>query len=172
MQLWLVDLDADIHAAWHKEFSEFEDVVIRHGDILLVAENTIVSPANSYGWMDGGIDQHYLDYFGLQLQARLQAEIDESRGGKLEVGAALLVRTGDQRIPFLISAPTMVNPGPVGPENAFFAMSAALKVAALNANLVTKLFCPGLGTGIGGVDPQLAAREMANAWRKWVRSSR
>lgn len=170
MELWLVDLDVELTAAWAAEFAPEPDVFVRTGDILSIAENTIVSPANSYGWMDGGIDRLYTDYFGLQLQARLQAEIAETREGKLEVGAALFLRTDDPRIPFLISAPTMVNPGPVGPENALFAMSAALKVAAAHANLVTKLFCPGLATGIGGVPPELAAREMAHAWRKWCRT--
>lgn len=117
MELWLVDIDRDLTDAWATEFANEPNVFVRHGDILALAENALVSPANSYGWMDGGIDRLYTDYFGLQLQARLQAQIDETRGGKLEVGAALLLRTGDQRIPFLISAPTMVNPGPVGPEN-------------------------------------------------------
>lgn len=171
MELWVVDIDSQLTDAWATEFANEPNVNVRNGDILLLAENTIVSPANSYGWMDGGIDRAYTDYFGLQLQARLQAEIAERRGGKLDVGAALFLRTHDARIPYLISAPTMVNPGPVGPENAFFAMLAALKVAALHASVVTKLFCPGLATGIGEVAPRLAAREMANAWRKWARSA-
>lgn len=168
MELWLVDTDAELVESWHDAFQGLEGVFVRQGDILTVAENTLISPANSYGWMDGGIDAHYTKHFGLQLQARLQLEIDEQRDGKLPVGAALFLPTGDARIPYLISAPTMENPGPVGPENAFFALSAALKVAEQHRAQVTKLFCPGLATGIGEVAPREAAREMANAYRKHV----
>ena len=170
MELWLVDVDGELSEAWEREFAGLDNVFVRKGDILSMAQNTLVSPANSYGWMDDGIDALYTSYFGLQLQARLQRDIDEQREGKLAVGAALLVPTGDQRIPWLISAPTMENPGPVSPENAFFAMSAALKLAAKHPERVSRLFCPGLGTGVGGVDPREAAREMANAYRKWLRS--
>lgn len=71
-------------------------------------------------------------------------------------------------MPCLIFAPTMENPGPAGPENCFFAMSAALKVAAQHADRITKVFCSGLGTGIGEVDSRAAAREMASAYRKHI----
>jgi O-acetyl-ADP-ribose deacetylase (regulator of RNase III) len=168
MELWLVDEDQSLVAAWAEAFAGAPGVQIHKGDILARAANTLVSPANSYGWMDGGIDAAYIARFGLQLQTRLQRMIDEQRGGKLEVGAALFVPTGDAQIPYLISAPTMVMPEPVPAANCFFAMSAALKVARQHQDVVTRLFCPGLGTGIGGVDPRDAAREMANAYRKWL----
>jgi len=166
MDLWLVDTNREVVEAWRRHFAGLKDVYVRCDDILAVAEGALVSPANSYGWMDGGIDEHYTRHFGIELQARLQREIALQKDGKLPVGSALLVPTGHARIPYLISAPTMEMPGPlVSPENCYFAMSAALKVAARNARLFSKIFCPGLATGIGGVGPDEAAREMANAYR-------
>jgi len=99
----------------------------------------------------------------------LQRAIAERVNGKLPVGSALLIPTDHARIPHLISAPTMEMPGPVGPENCFFAMSAILKLAERHTDRVSKVFCPGLATGIGEVDPNDAAREMVSAYRKWKR---
>ncbi|MCP4351783.1 MAG: AraC family transcriptional regulator [Desulfobacterales bacterium] len=167
MELWLVDIDASLIKAWKSEFAGFEDVFIIEGDILQFAENTIVSPSNSYGFMDGGIDRLYTEFFGLKPQEEIQKQIQHRTEGYLPVGTALLVKTGNKKIPFMIAAPTMLSPGPVNSVNSFFAMSALLQIAHKNRNIVKKVFCPGLGTGIGRVLPNTAAWEMANAYRKW-----
>lgn len=167
LELWLVD-GRELVDAWTVAFEGLPGVHIHEGDILAMAENTLVSPANSFGWMDGGIDRLYTERFGIDLQRRLQDAISARPEGHLPVGAALFLRTGDPRIPFLISAPTMVNPGPVTAANSFFAMAAALKVAWEHRAVVRKVFCPGLATGIGEVAPGDAAREMAKAYRKWL----
>jgi O-acetyl-ADP-ribose deacetylase (regulator of RNase III) len=67
----------------------------------------IVSPANSYGFMDGGIDAEYLDHFGPQIQMLVRRQIYECHAGELVVGTADIVETGHAAIPFLIAAPTM-----------------------------------------------------------------
>ncbi|GEM_PF-4457810 len=48
MQLWLVDINPILVKAWKSTFSEFSNVNVIEADILSIAENTIVSPANSY----------------------------------------------------------------------------------------------------------------------------
>ena len=166
MHLWLVDINLELVDAWHKEFAGFKNVSIECADILEIAGNTIVSPANSFGFMDGGIDQQYTDYFGLKPQEEVQALIRQRPDGYLPVGAAVLVKTGNKKIPYLISAPTMVTPGPVDAANVFFAMSAILKIAYTNRKLVNKVYCPGLATGVGCVPVGIAAKEMASAYKK------
>jgi len=47
-------------------------------------------------------------------------------------------------------------------------MAAILNEVHRHRNIVSKVFCPGLGTGIGQVHPTEAAKEMANAYRKWL----
>jgi hypothetical protein len=59
MELWLIDRNGELVEAWQKEFEGIDEVHTECGDILKIAENTIVSPANSYGYMDGGIDLEY-----------------------------------------------------------------------------------------------------------------
>ena len=64
MQLHLVDINSAVVDAWRSAFREFPEVSVQCNDLLAVAENTIVSPANSLGYMDGGIDAAYLEFFG------------------------------------------------------------------------------------------------------------
>ena len=61
------------------------------GSILSLDVAAVVSPANSFGFMDGSLDVLYTQYFGPQLQQRLQRMIREQAGGELLVGQALLV---------------------------------------------------------------------------------
>ena len=172
MILNLVAINAQLVDAWNREFVHLPDVHIYEGNILMIAENTIVSPANSYGLMDGGIDDQYVQFFGPIIQGDVQKAIHEycrkSLGyDHLPVGASVFVETGNKKIPYMISAPTMVNPGPVGMENCFFAMAAILNEAWRHRDKVKMIYCPGLATGTGRVPYDLAAKEMANAYRKW-----
>jgi O-acetyl-ADP-ribose deacetylase (regulator of RNase III) len=73
---------------------------------------------------------------------------------------------GNEKIPYMISAPTMIIPEIVDKVNVYFAMSAILKIAHSNSNIVKKVFCPGLATRTGGVLPIDAANEMANCYKK------
>lgn len=167
MELWLVDINPELVNAWQKEFADCENVYVECDDILKLAEDTIVSPANSYGRMDGGIDLEYTEYFGLTPQDEIQKLIALRPEGYLPVGAAVLVKTGHKKIPYMISAPTMVQPGIVYAVNVFFAMSAILQVISQHKNSIKKVYCPGLATGIGRVPYETAAMEMAMAYHKW-----
>jgi O-acetyl-ADP-ribose deacetylase (regulator of RNase III) len=167
MELWLIDTNLALVEAWSETFTKFDKVHIRQGDILDIAENAIVSPANGYGFMDGGIDRLYTEFFGLNPQKHLQQAIMHRPEGYLPVGTGIIVHTGHARIPYMICTPTMLLPEPVPAHNSFYALTAVLNIAYRHANVIKKVFCPGLGTGIGCVPPELAAKEMADAYRKW-----
>ncbi len=170
MELHLVDTNGALVASWKRYFSGLENVHIAEGDILAIAEDTIVSPANAYGFMDGSIDSLYLDFFGISVQNRLQDEITrrDYPEGYLPIGKGLLIPTGHDRIPYLIAAPTMITPSAVSAAHSFQAMIAVLDTAYRNRKVVRKVFCPGLATGVGQVPHEDAAREMADAVRKWT----
>ncbi len=76
-------------------------------DPIDVKADAIVSPANSFGFMDGGIDALYTYQFGPELQRRLQALIMTEHVGELPIGTAVIVPTMHDDIPWCISAPTM-----------------------------------------------------------------
>ena len=166
MKLVLVDQEPGLVDCWKKEFAAFPEVEIVCGKILSLAHNAIVSPANSYGYMDGGIDELYLQFFGLQIQDRVQDAISRRQEGFLPVGASLVVKTGHPMIPYLVVSPTMLIPEAVPASNCFFAMAATLRTASRAAE-ITHLYCPGLGTGVGKIPFDVAAEEMENAYRKW-----
>jgi hypothetical protein len=73
----LRDIDDEVVQSWKKHFKGMEDVSISNGDIFELKADAIVSPANSFGYMDGGIDLVYITRFGWELQTRLQSHLKE-----------------------------------------------------------------------------------------------
>jgi O-acetyl-ADP-ribose deacetylase (regulator of RNase III) len=114
--------------------------------------------------MNGGIDLAYRTFFGLELERTVQAKIKEVAGNYLPVGQAILVHTNHERIPHMISAPTMFIPEPIDAADCELAMVAALKVALENPEACATVFCPGMGTGVGRVPARDAANAMAKAY--------
>jgi len=167
VKLHLVDTNTQLVKCWEKAFSACPEVEIVKGDILKLAHTSIVSPANSLGFMDGGIDMAYSHYFGPDIQEKVFRSISLRPEGFLPVGASLMVRTDNLKIPFLIVAPTMKLPGPVPPQNCYHSMVAVLRIASRHQSKLTHVFCPGLATGIGEVRPEAAAEEMAAAYIDW-----
>jgi O-acetyl-ADP-ribose deacetylase (regulator of RNase III) len=167
MKLHLRDRNAAVVDAWRRQFSGLDNVEVTQGDIFDVNADAVVSPANSFGFMDGGIDLVYSKRFGWDLQKRLQALLRAEHAGELPVGQAVLVETYSSEVPWLISAPTMRVPMDIsGTANAFLALRAALLAARRHAGepRIQTILCPGLGTAIGRMPPERAARQMAHAW--------
>jgi O-acetyl-ADP-ribose deacetylase (regulator of RNase III) len=165
----LRDINPGIVKAWEQAFADVPEVQVSRGDIFEHKADAIVSPANSFGFMDGGIDLLYSRYFGWSLQTNLQALLAEQHYGELPVGQAVVVATGHDTKPILVSAPTMRVPADISTTvNVYLAFRAAL-IAVLAHNESTKapiqtLLVPGLGTGIGAVAPTAAARQMRLAY--------
>lgn len=172
--LILVDIQVNLCEAWIKEFENFNLVSIHHGifqDVRVF--DCLVSPANSYGMMDGGIDLAIRNYFGLNLQDKIQDLIKESYYGEQPVGTSVIIETGNLRHPFLAHTPTMRVPMDISNTdnvyNATFAMLRA--VANHNKNSEVKIqhvLCPGLGTATGRVSSIDAARQMALAYNHFI----
>lgn len=167
MKLYLIDQAPTMVSAWDSVFFDLPEITIYHGNILDYAENTVVSPANSYGYMDGGIDRVYRDFFGIPIENTVQDSIRKTDENYLPVGSSILVRTGNKKIPYMIVAPTMFLPEPIRPQNCFYAMSAILNTVDKFEEKIKKVFCPGLGTGVGQVEPLESAKAMKAAYLKW-----
>ncbi|WFU55824.1 macro domain-containing protein [Bradyrhizobium pachyrhizi] len=170
----LRDINADVVKAWELAFADAADVHVSRGDIFEAEADAVVSPANSFGFMDGGIDLLYSKFFGWTLQTDLQAVIAKQHHGELPVGQAAIVATGHDFIPLLVSAPTMRVPSDISATvNVYLAFRAAL-IAVLAHNALAKtpirtLLAPGLGTGIGAVAPAAAAHQMRAAYDAIIR---
>ncbi|WP_300774846.1 macro domain-containing protein [uncultured Desulfovibrio sp.] len=162
MKIFLCAVDTRLTGAWRRALPQtFGPAVAQviEGDILSLQVDAVVSPANSFGFMDGGLDALYTRFFGPQLQERLQRMIREQADGELLVGQALPVETGHARIPWCISAPTMRVPRRLeSAEPAYLATRAAVRCAL--AAGVARVAIPGMGTGTGGLPPESAAPAM------------
>jgi O-acetyl-ADP-ribose deacetylase (regulator of RNase III) len=164
LELTLCDLSATLIRSWRRAFASYANVEVFHGSILDVAADAYVSPANSFGIMDGGIDAVLSARFPL-VESRVQDSI-AARGEPLPVGDCLIVETGDFDVPYLICAPTMMFPSRVANTNfAFLAMDAVLREATA-FDAITSVAIPGLCTGVGDMHPDVAADQMAEAYRK------
>jgi O-acetyl-ADP-ribose deacetylase (regulator of RNase III) len=170
MRLHLVDVDESVAVALRDAFRAIPEVEVLHGDLLAIARNTVVSPANAYGFMDGGIDAAFRGFFGSKVEGRIREAIGRRPDGYLPVGASLVVRTGDTRIPYIIVAPTMLAPEAIETQNCYRAMRAVLRLVAAHEEIGRAVYCPGLGTGVGRVVPEEAARAMAEAYKDWKQS--
>lgn len=170
LTLKLRDLNPAMVQAWRWSFLRCEGVEVSGGEIFDERADAIVSPANSFGYMDGGIDLIYSQFFGWDLQTRLQELLRKAHHGELPVGSAVLLPTGHAEIPWLVSAPTMRIPMAVPDTvNAWLAFRAALRAvlahnAANPARPIRSLLCPGLCTAVGKMPPDRAARQMRRAW--------
>ncbi len=168
MIIKLYAIDKPLAVAWWTEFEakplpEGYEVVVIEGDILADSHDAIVSPANSFGFMDGGIDLLYTEFFGRQLQQRLQDVIRRDFAGELLVGMAVGIRTLNEQIPALISAPTMRTPKDLsGTINTYLASKAALEnaIGSEAMNPYGSVAFPGMGTGVGNVPFNVAAVQM------------
>ena len=167
----LVDRTPALAAAWRRAFEAHEGVEVVEGDFFSRPADAMVSPANSFGIMDGGLDLAIRDTLGFEVQRAAQRVILEKHHGELPVGQAEVVETSHSTWPRLVVAPTMRVPENVSrTTNAYLAFRAAmLAVARFNAVSDTKirsLVCPGLGTGIGAMDPERCAAQMLLAYRQ------
>ena len=170
MKIILSGLSPKLLDAWTEFFGKEENVSIIEGDITQIECDAMVSPANSFGFMDGGLDYALSERFGWDLEKRLQKIIKDSPEGELLVGQAILIETGDSIVPYLISAPTMRVPTNFNIDtsiNAYLAMKAILIKAKSNDNIST-IAVPGLCTGVGRMQPIIAARQMFQAYKEII----
>ena len=107
LKIYLVGKNKDVYCAYKKYCEKFNFVSIYEGNILDLDVDTIVSPANSFGFMDGGIDAIYRDYFGYFIQEQLQTKIIENHFGELLVGELEVIHTLDNKIKYIIAIPTL-----------------------------------------------------------------
>ena len=164
MRLVLCDLDPELVLAFTQTFGPYAGITVGSGDLLRARVDAVVSPANSFGYLDGGIDLAYRAAFGLGLQRRLQAVIEARFSGELPIGEATLLSTGHPRIKQIIFAPTMRTPSVIDdPTVVYLATKAALQCALTALLPIERLGFPGMGTGIGRVDPFECAAQMKRA---------
>lgn len=174
LKLILVDPQPALYTAFKYQFAELPRVEIVNGYFEDLPEfDCMVSAANSFGIMDGGVDAAIVRFFGTMLMERVQQTILEQYLGEQPVGTSLIVETGHPQHPYLAHTPTMRVPVSIrGSDNVYNAMWAML-LAVRQHNLhsdhpIGSVACPGLGTATGQMPMDEAARQMALAYRHFL----
>lgn len=175
-KLILCDFSEELCKEWKIAFEDFPEVEIRHGIFEHIDFDCINSPANSFGLMDGGIDEAITMYFGQQMMDRVQDMIIDKYAGEQPVGTSEIVRAtadGETRVRFVSHTPTMIIPEVItNTNNVYMAMKAMLLAVekhnlSENPNKIKTLVCSGLGTGAGRVPFKQAATDMAKAYQSY-----
>lgn len=174
LQLILVDPKQSLCLAWQKAFEGLPNVDVADGYFEELAEfDCMVSAANSFGLMDGGVDAAITRYFGAVLMLRVQQRILDEYLGEQPIGTSLIVETGHTKHPYIAHTPTMRIPMTIArTDNVYTAMWAMLLAVhrhnQSSDNPIQSVACPGLGTATGMVPVEEAARQMAAAYRHFL----
>ena len=92
--LILVDVQKQLCAHWETAFSNYPEVKIHNGYFQEVPHfDCLVSPANSFGLMDGGIDLAIRNFFGMTIQYNVHKVIKKEFYGEQPVGTSVIVHT-------------------------------------------------------------------------------
>ena len=175
LKLILVDPNADLCRAWEERFAGLRGVHVVNGRFERLPDfDCMVSAANSFGLMDGGVDLAIRKYFGDKLVQRVQARILAEYLGEQPVGTSMIVDTGHPEHPFLAHTPTMRVPMPIATTDNVYSAMWAMLVAVYRHNQnqeqkIQTVACPGLGTATGMVPADEAARQMAVAYRRFLK---
>jgi O-acetyl-ADP-ribose deacetylase (regulator of RNase III) len=181
IKIEFVDRNVEVIQAYANFFSKKINVKLKIDDILKQESGALVSPANCYGNMDGGIDKAYNTYFSkMDLESEIMHYIDNFHGGKLEIGSAQIIPTNDDKFKYVIFSPTVERPGEVAkPENIEKLMYSVIKeVTNYNKKFshknkleIDKLLIPGLGTGYGNLEPRISAEYAKKGYEKAIISN-
>jgi len=127
-------------------------ILVQKGDITKIPCDAIVNPANSFGYMGGGVAGAIKRIGGNEIENQAIAK------APIPVGSAVFTSAGSLPCDFVIHAPTMEQPAMrIGVDNVRHATRAALELG-IELRIKT-IAIPGMGTGVGGV----AADEAAEA---------
>jgi O-acetyl-ADP-ribose deacetylase (regulator of RNase III) len=163
VQVTLVDVNPRMVQAWRATFEENPEVQIIQGSMLEQEVDAWVSPTNSKGSMDGGLDAIIKNHLGAKIEARVQKEIGRLHAGFLPVGHATCVPTGTDVPRFLISTPTMHASSQDVSDTLNVALACAAAFQAVHIQngsqpgSIRSVALPGLGANTGKVPVEICA---------------
>lgn len=180
-KLILSAVTPDLFEAFKKHFAKFPQVEVVFKRFEDTEFDCIVSAANSFGLMDGGVDQCIADYFGLQMVKRVQYQVIRQYYGEQPVGTSMVIRGNEhfeigKKNKYVAHTPTMRIPMDINKTSYVYMAMKAMLIAIEQHNTMVNLrfgsgddtkidvvVCPGLGTNAGRVPAEEAAKMMSLA---------
>ena len=163
MKIYLLDRNEGIVEAWKKEFEGEKNVLAVQGDFARFLHahpeiDGIVSPANSFGYMDGGYDAAITAYFGEELGEKVRDYIDAHCYGEQALGTAIAVTIpGTEKK--LLHVPTMRLPSPIREPLLIYQCMRSTLIKALEEG-IRAIVIPAFGGATGMVRAGTLAKYM------------
>ena len=167
MKITLLSIDEKMTEAWKKYFSVDNVEIVCEEFGKFMGNNhvdCVVSPANSFGLMDGGYDAAITDWFGEKLQVDVQEYIAENYLGEQPVGSSFIIETPDKNVK-LIHTPTMRIPEKIIDTAVIYHCMRSCLITAIQNN-VTHILIPAFGALTGRVEADDVAKMMWLAYKQ------
>ena len=168
--VYLLAVRDELADAFRLAFADMENVIIVQDDFeSFMASHPevdgIVSPANSFGMMTGGLDKTLRDYFGMELQEAVRDVILTQCFGEQTVGTSIAVDIPGCSGKKLIHTPTMRTPSVIiDYQTVYLCMRSALTAAIKSG--VRYLMVPAFGGSTGKVPENVIASNMREAYEQ------
>ena len=180
IKITLVDPKEHLINEWKKRFRGYRNISYHYGKFQEIEKyDCLINAGNGFGMLDGGVDAAISEYYGQDLQRRVQEYIRIMYHGEQPVGTSFIIPISplippDITVPLLAHTPTMRAPTIIrGTENVYLAFRAAL-LAIEKSNCqdrykrIRSVVCVGLGTSCGGMEVEECARQMFLAYRNMM----
>ncbi len=165
MKIYLIERD-------YQKFQHLKACFIKE-DVVLVNDSfqsfmtknkvqCVVSPANAFGLMDGGYDLAITEWYGNQLQDRVQEYIIKNFFGEQPVGTSFIIETNRDN-QYLIHTPTMQTPQLIKDPRVIYQCMRSTLIEARKNN-IESILIPMFGGSCGRVKPQIVAKMMWAAY--------
>lgn len=176
MKIYLLDINSNMTDVWEKYFN-FNNIEIVNEDFATFMDKNqnieaIVSPANSFGLMDGGYDRAITDYFGKELMDDVKKVIMQDWCGEQPVGTSITIPIYSKRIinsigvechPILIHTPSMRTPEQIKDSRIIYQCMRTTLIEA-DRQEVNSIVIPAFGGLTGKVPYEEIAKMMFRAY--------
>lgn len=168
MKIYLLDINKTITDIWKLYFADCEDVevVCDYFDHFMDQGKVdcVVSPANSYGLMDGGYDRAISEWFGWDLMKKVQKYILDNYWGEQPVGTSFIIDPGKDNIK-LIHTPSMRIPSAIKDTMVVYQCMRTTLMTAIKNN-VESIVIPAFGGFCGCLQPIDVCSMMYEAYKQ------
>ena len=170
MEIYLIEKDYNKYKYLELYFNTYTKGKIKvvNTDLKTFLTNNkvqcVVSPANSFGLMDGGYDLELTNWYGSQLQERVQQYIIDNYYGEQPVGTSFIIETNKDN-QYLIHTPTMRTPEEIVDARIIYQCMRTTLIVAKQNN-IDSILIPMFGAHTGNVKPQIVAKMMLKAYQQ------
>lgn len=166
--LYFLTVQPELANTFRSVFANVDNVEIAQDDFVHFMTSHddidgIVSPANSFGVMSGGLDRAIRDFFGMELQTAVQNTIIAEHFGEQTVGTSIVVDIPGHPGKKLLHTPTMRTPSVILDYQTVYLCMRSTLMAAIKAG-VKRMVVPPFGSGTGHVPGEVIARNMLEAY--------